>query len=172
MTIVVAVSPITGSPQALRWAAAEARLRNVPLRAVLAWRMPSPAAAPAGRPPAGAGVSTDGNYLAAAELALHEHVRSALGDDTGVECVVTRGNVVNGLVSHAEDAELIVIGETDESRMSNVRAGMATPRLLGRVNCSGRRDAHSSHLSRRPCSSGTTGRGVPALGRPRVLRHR
>ena len=135
MTIVVGVSPITGSPQALRWAAEEARLRNVPVRAVLAWRMPSPAAAPAGRPPGGAGASTDGNYLAAAELALREHVRSALGDDSGVECVVTRGRVVNGLLAHAEDADLIVIGETEENRMSNVRAGMATPRLLGRAKC-------------------------------------
>jgi nucleotide-binding universal stress UspA family protein len=97
--------------------------------------MPSPAAAPAGRPPASGGGAADGNYLAAAELALHEHVRSALGDDAEVECVVTRGNAVNGLLSHAQDADLIVVGETEESRMSNVRAGMATPRLLGRAKC-------------------------------------
>lgn len=135
MTIVVGVSPITGSPQALRWAAEEARLRNVSVRAVLAWRMPSPAAAPAGRPPGGSSQTSDGNYLAAAELALREHVRSALGDAPAVECVVTRGNAVNGLLSHAEDADLIVIGETEESRMSNVRAGLATPRLLGRAKC-------------------------------------
>jgi nucleotide-binding universal stress UspA family protein len=135
VTIVVGVSPITGSPQALRWAAEEARLRNVSVRAVLAWRMPSPAAAPAGRPPGGTGEANDGNYLAAAELALREHVRTALGDAGNVQCVVTRGNAVNGLLSHAEDADLIVIGETEESRMSNVRAGLATPRLLGRAKC-------------------------------------
>ena len=135
MTIVVGVSPITGSPQALRWAADEARLRQIPVRAVLAWRMPSPGAAPAGRPPAGGGGAADGNYLAAAELALREHVRSALGDAAEVECVVTRGNAVNGLLTHAADADLIVIGETEESRVSNVRAGLATPRLLGRAKC-------------------------------------
>ena len=50
--IVVGVSRRTGSPEAVRWAAAEARLRNTTVLAVTAWRGPRPPAAPGGRPPA------------------------------------------------------------------------------------------------------------------------
>lgn len=135
MTVVVGVSPVSGSPQALRWAAEEARLRNVPVRAVLAWRMPSPSAAPAGRPPGGATMPADGNYRAAAELELREHVRTALGNDAEVEYVVARGNPVNALLSNSDGADLIVVGDPGAGRMANMRAGMAAPRLLARAKC-------------------------------------
>src|ERR1700709_136580 len=49
--VVVGVSPTTGSPTALRWAADEAKIRSVPRRAVMAWRPQRPPWAAGGRPP-------------------------------------------------------------------------------------------------------------------------
>lgn len=135
MTVVVGVSPMSGSPHALRWAVEEARLREVPVRAVLAWRVPAPSVAPAGRPPGGGTMPAGGNYRAAAEIALREHVRTAVGNDAQVECVVARGNPVNALLSHADGADLIVVGDPGAGRMANMRAGMAAPRLLARATC-------------------------------------
>ena len=48
--IVVGVSRRTGSLEAVRWAAAEAQLRNTGVLAVTAWRGPRAPAAPGGRP--------------------------------------------------------------------------------------------------------------------------
>ena len=42
MSVVVGVSPKTGSPTALRFGAEEARRRGTELRAVTAWRPSSP----------------------------------------------------------------------------------------------------------------------------------
>ena len=62
-------------------------------------------------------------------------MRAALGDADGVECVVARGNPVSALLSKAEGADLIVVGDTGAGRVANMRAGMAAPRLVARASC-------------------------------------
>lgn len=131
--IAVGVSPTTGSPTALRWAAAEARLRNLPLRAVMAWRAPRPPGAPGGRPPAAA--ATADEYQSSAEEQLRGFVRGALGDDAEVECVVVQGSEVNALLSSARDAHLLVIGEPRPGRLASMMSSLTAPQVVLKAEC-------------------------------------
>ncbi len=131
-SVVVGVSPTTGSPVALRWAADEAALRSVPLHAVMAWRPPRPPGAPGGRPPIGL---VSGDPAAEAEEALREHVRTALGPAADVECSVVRGSAVSALLSAAADARLLVIGEPRPGRLNSVRASLVAPQVVLRASC-------------------------------------
>lgn len=131
--IAVGVSPTTGSPTALRWAAAEARLRNLPLRAVMAWRAPRPPGAPGGRPPAA--TATADEYQGSAEEQLRGFVRRALGDDAEVECVVVQGSEVNALLSSARDAHLLVIGEPRPGRLASMMSSLTAPQVVLKAEC-------------------------------------
>lgn len=117
MTIVVGVSPTSGSPAALRWAAEEAELRKTPLRAVLAWRPPRPPAATGTRPPAGSLAAASEDHAARADAALHEFVVAALGNDDGVDCRAVKGTAVNALLTAADGADLLVVGEPRRGRL-------------------------------------------------------
>jgi nucleotide-binding universal stress UspA family protein len=134
MTVVVGVSPTSGSPAALRWGAREAELRNVPLRAVLAWRPPRPPGAPGGRPPGtpltGADVEAD------AEQNLQAFVAAALGADNGVECVLVKGSAVTALLGAASDADLLVIGEPRQGALAGARVTrLVAPQVVLRAPC-------------------------------------
>jgi nucleotide-binding universal stress UspA family protein len=133
--IVVGVSPTTGSPAALRWAADEARLRRTEVRAVLAWRPPRAPAAPAGRPPATVVSVASTDYAAEAETALRGFVSVALGSEDAVECRAVRGSAVSALLAASADAQLIVLGEPRPGRLASVRASLVAPQLLYRANC-------------------------------------
>ncbi len=135
--VVVGVSPTSGSPAALRWAADEARLRDAPLRAVMAWRPPRPPAAPGGRPPAGLPTEAD-DPEADARVRLRDFVGAALGtDDTApeVDCVVVKGGAVNALRSAAREAQLLVIGEARAGKFNSVRSGLVAPKLVVDAGC-------------------------------------
>jgi nucleotide-binding universal stress UspA family protein len=135
--VVVGVSPTSGSPAALRWAAEEARLRGAPLRAVMAWRPPRPPAAPGGRPPAG--LPTEGvDPEAAARARLVDFVGEALGtarSDTRIDHVVVKGSALNALRSAARHADLLVIGEARPGRFNSVRSGLVAPKLVLDAGC-------------------------------------
>lgn len=133
MTIVVGVSPTTGSPSALRWAAAEAQLRGAPLKAVMAWRTPRPAGAPGTRPPAIGRASDD--YPGDADRQLREFVRAALGSDDGVTCEVVQGSEVNALLSSAQGANLLVIGEPQPGRLSSMMSSLTAPQVVLKAEC-------------------------------------
>src|SRR4051794_14483060 len=111
--IVVGVSPSSGSPEALRWAADEARLRQSTVRAVLAWHAPRPPAAPGAKPTTTLASVTDDVTADPAEKAsarLDEFVEAALGATDGVQREVVKGGVVTALLSAAADAQLLVVG--------------------------------------------------------------
>ncbi|HEY2273768.1 MAG TPA: universal stress protein [Jatrophihabitantaceae bacterium] len=134
MTIVVGVSPTSGSPAALRWGAQEAELRKVPLRAVLAWRPPRPPGAPGGRPPGTPLTGVD--VEADAEKNLHDFVAAALGADDGVECIVVKGSAVNALLAAASDAALLVVGEPRQGALAGARvARLVAPHVVLRAPC-------------------------------------
>jgi hypothetical protein len=136
MSVVVGVSPTTGSPTALRWAAEEARLRNVRMHAVMAWRTPLPAA-PGGRPPLGSSsVPAGGNYAAEAERILREYVDAALGPGADVDSTVVKGSAVNALLSAAEGADLLVVGEPNVGRIPAERmARLVAPQVVLKASC-------------------------------------
>ncbi len=133
--IVVGVSPTTGSPTALRWAADEARLRGTKVRAVMAWRPPRAPSATGGRPPAGVLSQAATDFAADAEEKLRGFVGAALGADDGVECTAIKGNEVNALLAAADDAQLMVIGEPRPGRLASVRASLVAPQVLHRAQC-------------------------------------
>jgi nucleotide-binding universal stress UspA family protein len=132
--VVVGVSPTTGSPAALRWAADEARMRSVPLRAVMAWRPQRPPSASGGRPPMTL-ARTSAERAQEAEQLLHEFVSTALGADDDVQCTVVKGSAVTALVSEAENAQLLVIGEPRSGRLNAVRTGLVAPQVVLKARC-------------------------------------
>jgi nucleotide-binding universal stress UspA family protein len=133
--IVVGVSPTTGSPRALRWAADYARTHGAQLRAVMAWRPPRAPAAPAGRPPATAVGIASTDYAKEAEDRLREHVAAALDDTDEIECRAVRGSAVSSLLAASADAELLVVGETRAGRAGAVRTGLVAPQVVLKASC-------------------------------------
>lgn len=134
--VVVGVSPKTGSPAALRWAADQARMRNAPLHAVMAWRPARPPGATGGRPPAGL-ADAGADHETAAHAALRDHVRAALGPDADrVQCDVVKGNAVRALLSAAAGAALLVIGEPRASKLAKSRsARLIAPEVVLQSPC-------------------------------------
>ena len=120
MSVVVAVSPKTGSPAAIRFAAEEARRRGTDLRAVTAWRPSSPPMTSGGRPPA-----TSYDPQAEFEDAvsrLQSQVRSALGDEAAARPEVIHGGKVRVLLQAAETADVLVLDAPRRPRLGPLLA--------------------------------------------------
>jgi len=132
--VVVGVSPTSGSPGALRWAAEEARMRSLSLHAVMAWHNPRPPVATGTRPPMTGALRGD-ELAAEAQQTLRDFVEAALGKEADVECSVVRGTAVNALVAAAHDAALLVIGEPRLSTLDRVRASLVAPQVVLKAHC-------------------------------------
>jgi len=120
MSVVVGVSPKTGSPAALRFGAEEARRRGTDLRAVTAWRPTSPPMTSGARPPAT-------NYDPQEEFEdavrrLQSQIRSALGEDGAARAEVIHGGKVRVLLQAAETADLLVLDAPRRPRLGPVLA--------------------------------------------------
>jgi hypothetical protein len=120
MTVVVGISPRTGSPAALRFAAEEAKRRGTDLRAVTAWRPSSPPMTSGARPPAT-------NYDPQEEFddalrRLQGQVRAVLGDDGAARAEVIHGGKVRVLLQAAETADLLVLDAPRRPRLGPVLA--------------------------------------------------
>ena len=120
MSVVVGVSPATGSLEALRFGAEEARRRGTDLRAVTAWRPSSPPMTSGARPPAT-------NYDPESELQsaidrLESQVRVALGPDGSARSEVIHGGKVRVLLQAAETADLLVLDAPRRPRLGPVLA--------------------------------------------------
>jgi nucleotide-binding universal stress UspA family protein len=133
--IVVGVSPRTGSPSALRWAADYALLRGAPMVAVMAWRPARPPAAPGGRPPASLLAGDVPEPERDAKERLEAFVTAALGKKHGVECKAVRGTAVSSLLQAGAEAQLLVLGEPRAGRMASVRTGLVAPQLVTGATC-------------------------------------
>jgi nucleotide-binding universal stress UspA family protein len=133
--VVVGVSPTTGSPKAIRWAADEARLRGAPLVAVMAWRPPRPPAAPGGRPSSVSTGSAGDDHAKVAEENLRGFVAVALGAVGDVECRALRGTAVTSLLAAARDAQLLVVGEPRSGAMGSVRSSLVAPKVVLKADC-------------------------------------
>jgi hypothetical protein len=120
MTVVVGVSPTTGSPAALKFGAEEAQRRGTDLRAVLAWRPSSPPMTAGARPP---GTSYDPeSELRSAIERLESMVRTAIGPDAGARSEVIHGGKVRVLLQAAETADLLVLDAPRRPRLGPVLA--------------------------------------------------
>jgi nucleotide-binding universal stress UspA family protein len=107
--IVVGISGSAASAAALRWAAAEGRLRGAQVLAVYAWEWSggyhAPYAPLAGR------ISREDERRAAAEVA--EQAVAKLGEAGHVESAVVEGPPAQVLLRTAADADLLVLGSDE-----------------------------------------------------------
>lgn len=129
--VLVAVSPTTGSPDALRWAASEARLRGVPVRAVSAFRAPRTGVSSAGRPPASAPTDPTEAWRGAHSL-LEAAVRRVLGAEVPVTCEAVAGRPSSVLRAASAEAQLLVLGAP---RNRTARTGLVALQLAHRAAC-------------------------------------
>jgi len=120
VSVVVGVSPTTGSPAALRFGAEEARRRGTDLRAVTAWRPSSPPMTSGARPPA-TNYDPESEYQAAIDR-LTSQVRSALGEDAAARIEVIHGGKVRVLLQTAETGDLLVLDAPRRPRLGPVLA--------------------------------------------------
>lgn len=134
MSIVVGVDGSPGSNAALRWAIAEARVRQTPLHAVHAW--PFPTAAVGLRFPL---IDEDvlSSFREAAEQVLDSSLVKLAAEAEGVE--VTR-SVVEGaagqvLVESAKGAELLVVGSRGRGSFSELLLGSVSQQCAHHASC-------------------------------------
>ncbi len=123
-TVVVGVSPTSGSPRALAWAAREASAHGGRLVAVRAWRPAAPVASTGGRLPS---VTADADAdRAKAQGELDDAVVAALGSDHDATTRVVVAGRRRALTQAAEGADLLVL--------EGPRTGEVSPRwLVGRL---------------------------------------
>ena len=112
--IVVGVDGSAGAREALRFAAAEARLRGVPLRVVHAWRpalidaAPEPWVVPFARPPVNVDLlEIERTHV---EAILAHALEEVEADGVRVDGELVEGAAAPALLRAAEGAELLVVG--------------------------------------------------------------
>ncbi|HTO25585.1 MAG TPA: universal stress protein [Gaiellaceae bacterium] len=108
--IVVGVDGSPGSKRALEWAAAEARVRQLPLTLVHAWYPPFSAYGGIGWAGADAQAISSLEELANDRLAAIRDEASAALEGLEVETVVVEGLAARTLLDAAADADLLVVG--------------------------------------------------------------
>jgi nucleotide-binding universal stress UspA family protein len=128
-TIIVGVSPTSGSPGALRWAVEQAAVRGGRVVAVRAWRPHAPETSTGGRVPS---VVSDDSALASEQSRLAEDVAHVLGRDHLVDTRVVAGKRRAVLVEESRNADLVVI---DAGRSTEVGARWLGSRLVRASKC-------------------------------------
>ncbi len=133
--IVVGVSRRTGSVDAVRWAAAEARLRNTGVLAVTAWRGPRPPATAGGRPPAVIPEPAE-QAFAEEQQRITDRLTEALGDLTelGVRFSLRRGSAATVLLAAAVGAQLLVL-DSPRSGRSTLAKSVIAPQVIFQSPC-------------------------------------
>lgn len=131
--IVVGVDGSSGSLQALRWAADEARLRGAALEVIAAWHYPVLATIPAFgvQPPAEALAEEARKGLV--DLLEAEGITSASGL-TVLERVV-EGPPAGALVDAAADADLLVVGSRGRGGFSGLLLGSVSQAVVSHARC-------------------------------------
>ncbi len=135
--IVVGVSRRTGSPDAVRWAVAEAQVRQTRVIAVTAWRGPRPPSAPGGRPPALAPTPVD-EAFSLEQQRITELLAGLLGDDLaamGVEFALRRGSASSVLLAAAVGAQLLVLDSPRSGNFSVLPKSLIAPQVVFNSPC-------------------------------------
>ena len=137
-SIVVGVDGSDASNEALRWAAAEARLRSASLVAVYAWSFvppqpigdPGMLAMPAGDLPGQLSAESD-----VARIALDGAVEGVLGADAEIERKLVEGDAGEALVAESEAAQLVVVGSHGRSGFKAALLGSVSRHVANHAAC-------------------------------------
>lgn len=131
--IVVGVDSSEASKEALQLALHEASMRGTRVRAVHAWTPTVPIAMTG--PGFIAPIDREPMQREADEL-LHEIVHAVAGEKApSVECVLVEGPAGHAILEHAEDAELIVIGQRGLGAVGAVVLGSVSHHVLHHAHC-------------------------------------
>jgi nucleotide-binding universal stress UspA family protein len=133
--IVVGIDGSDPSKAALRWAVAEARMRNARLTVVLAWRFPSLALTPYGG--ATLPMLTMADLQKQAESVAHTTVAEVMDEalDPPVELVIRRGHPVDVLLEEAKGADLVVVGSRGRGGFSGALLGSVSTAVVHHAEC-------------------------------------
>ena len=132
--IAVGMDGSESAAAALRWAAAEARLRGARLRVVHAWNVPTIAYAGSGFvPPA----SFEDDLAQAAETALGQWLDAARADLEGLEVErhSAEGHSSTVLVDAAAGADLLVVGSRGLGGFKELLLGSVSHQCAQRASC-------------------------------------
>ena len=133
-TIVVGVDGSPGCTDAIRWAAAEAKLRNAKLRAVAAWEFPFTSA--------GFGDSIAMMPIeqleADAKHMLDSALSTAITDGPSLAAVdraVIRGHATSVLRTESKTATMIVVGARGHGGFVGMLLGSTSDQLVKHASC-------------------------------------
>jgi nucleotide-binding universal stress UspA family protein len=141
--VVVGVDGSPGAGEALSWALAEARLRQVPLRAVHAWASTYAGATSASYGNLGFIGSLDspsadaGDLARAAAETLETAIGEAVGETTDVEIEqqVVEGQAAEVLISAAAPGDLLVVGSRGHGGVAGLLLGSVSQQCVHHAQC-------------------------------------
>ncbi|HEY4348197.1 MAG TPA: universal stress protein [Gaiellaceae bacterium] len=139
--IVVGIDGSDASRAALRWAAAEARLRGVPVRAVHAWwAIPwlSDDAAPPSR--GSAAGDWEATHDAEARTLIEAFIDATLGEATGRDVEVAAVSMQGvaaaaALLDASKDADLLVLGSRGRGGFAGLLLGSVSQQCVHHAHC-------------------------------------
>lgn len=133
--IVVGVSRRTCSPDAVRWAAAEAQLRDTRVVAVTAWRGPRPPGGSGGRPPAI--IASVDEAFALEEQRISDRLTEILGDLAllRVDYALRRGSAASVLLAASVGAQLLVLDSPRGGNLSTLAKSLIAPQVVSKAPC-------------------------------------
>lgn len=131
--IVVGVDGSVGSREALRWAFAEAKLRNATLEAVTVWQYPITASLPTfGAMTTPDDLSTEARTTLIAILAEEGITAEA---PIPVSTLVAEGNPARALLDASASADLLVVGSRGHGGFTGVLVGSISQQCVHHATC-------------------------------------
>jgi nucleotide-binding universal stress UspA family protein len=126
--VVVGVDESPAAQEALRWAWSYARLRQMPMRVVMAWDYI--AQHHADKTPFGAPYSPE-----IAHHELRELVDRALGPNNGVACEAVLEHPPAAILSASKSADLVVVGSRGQGGFRDLLLGSVAREVLHHADC-------------------------------------
>jgi nucleotide-binding universal stress UspA family protein len=133
-TIVVGIDGSEHAEKALRWALAEARLRDARVRIVVAWHLPTVVAGATDfvRPLA---ADAEATWREVAEEIVADAAGEAAGEGVPAETRVVRGQAADVLVEAAAGADLLVVGSRGRGGFGSLLLGSVGAQCAHHAPC-------------------------------------